>query len=350
MEHEIHTRRLESGGLEKYQSDNDEVIIDPPQSEPELLLTKNARWTLSPDTVGMIERICRARFDVQQLLPKTSDNWAEVLSQEQSITPGGEPVNVNSVDDLIPVIYQTVYASTKLEGEEIYSEDMPIAIAGHPSTRQELADYGQRVKGARDAYKAYIWALSRPVPREGGGYIDPDFILDLHDRMFSSSKPKNAGCFKPSNNSAQRNGITLTQYLPANRVSKFMLSLCQRLNQQFEIADGSGRYSKLISVAEFTVDFLAIHPFADGNGRMARMLSTYLLEAAGFRFARFYSLDSVILDRHDEYHKCLRAAQTNWYTSKENLTPWINFYIAAVYEQWRRSYEEIVRRVQQTSP
>lgn len=331
---------------------NDVVVIDPSTSTPALASNiTSARWSLSPSTVGMLERICRARFEVRELVPDFSEEWNEVKSQEDQITPGGEPVGVKSVNELIPVIYQSVYASTKLEGEEIYAEDMPIALMGQPDLRQsQLSDYNERIKGARDAYKAYIWALSRPVPQAGGGYIDPDFILDLHDRMFASSKPTNAGCYKPRNNAAQRDGHTVTRYLDYERTPEFLAKLCNRLNDQFHIADSSGRYSKLLAVAEFTVDFLAIHPFSDGNGRMARVLSTYLLEAAEFRFARFYSLDSVILDRHEEYHRCLRAAQRDWYTDKENLTPWIDFYVAAVFEQWRRAYEEIVRRVRHNAP
>jgi Fic family protein len=89
------------------------------------------------------------------------------------------------------------------------------------------------------------------------------------------------------------------------------------------------------------VDFLAIHPFSDGNGRTARLLSTYLLERAGYHFARFYSLDTIILERQQAYYKALFDSQREWYKESEDLTPWVEFYLNAIFTQWLRAHEAI---------
>jgi Fic family protein len=94
-------------------------------------------------------------------------------------------------------------------------------------------------------------------------------------------------------------------------------------------------------IAEFILDFLAIHPFEDGNGRAARLLSTYLLERSGYNFTRFYPLDQVIMDSRNAYFEALFEAQSKWYQKDENMTPWIVFYVDAIFKQWERSLAEI---------
>jgi len=293
----------------------------------------------------MLERVCLARFEVQRLTASTGDEWPEVLAQSRKLPANGDPIDLVSPDEVIPSIAQSVYASTRIEGEEVFVEDMPLAIVGKADLRQpDQDDYRIRVLGAQDAYKAYVWALAHPTPLSGGGVVSSEFILELHARMFSRSKPAVAGRLKSKPNQVAVGERVLITMLAPERVPEFLDRLCDRINGDFRVAETSGRYSKLLAIGEFIVDFLAIHPFADGNGRSARLLSTYLLEQAGFRFARFYSLDSVILDRHAEYYQVLLASQRGWYTEDEDLSPWIDFYLSCVFAQWLRAHEEIRRR------
>jgi Fic family protein len=89
------------------------------------------------------------------------------------------------------------------------------------------------------------------------------------------------------------------------------------------------------------LDFLAIHPFHDGNGRAARLLSTYLLERSGYHVARFYPLDSVILENRDAYYEALFRAQQRWYQPDEDLTPWIELYTDMVFQQYLRAFQRV---------
>jgi len=322
------------------------VIINPAGDVPANYGPGRARWRISPESAGLLERICRARFDVQQLLPGVSDVWQEVQAQSQNLTGpmGAQSLNLRTTDEVIGTIAQSVYASTKIEGEEVFAKDVPLAIVGQADQRQSVQDdYSARMTGAQDTYKAYIWALGQADPLPGGGVVNPEFLLHLHQLMFSRTKPGQAGKFKTENNQIQSGGAAILTMLPHDRVPECIARLCDRLNSQFLIADNSGRYSKLLAVGEFVLDFLAIHPFADGNGRASRLLSTYLLERAGFHFARFYSLDSVLLDRQTEYYQVLFHSQKDWYAEKEDLTPWIEFYLSSIYSQWLRAHEEILR-------
>lgn len=322
------------------------IVIDPESSIPANYGPGKTRWSISPETIGMIERICRARFEVQSLVPGVTEEWTEVKQQSAKFSGGQDVVlQLDSTDEVIGTIAQSVYASTKIEGEEVFAEDVPLAIIGRPSAREAVQDdYPDRVKGSQDTYKAYIWALSQPSPLAGGGLINVDFIFQLHKHMFFRTKPAAAGKPKSANNQIVFGERALLTMLPFERVEEFLTRLCDRLNSQFKIADNSGRYSKLLAIGEFVLDFLAIHPFGDGNGRTARLLSTYLLERAGFHFARFYSLDSVILDRHAEYYHVLFESQRHWYAGDEDITPWIEFYMSSIFAQWLRAHEEILRR------
>jgi Fic family protein len=103
----------------------------------------------------------------------------------------------------------------------------------------------------------------------------------------------------------------------------------------------SGDPSRFLTTAEFILDFLAIHPFHDGNGRTARLLSTYLLERCGYHFARFYPLDNVILENRDAYYEALFLAQRRWYEADEDLSPWIEFYTDMVFNQYGRALQRV---------
>jgi len=343
MEGEYRTIRLASG-MKKVQPQGP-IIINPTGDTPANYGPGKSRWILSPEYAGILERICRARFEAHRLIPDLTDNWTEVEAQLPKIPENGDPIQLDEPDEIIATLAQSVYASTKIEGEEVYAEDMPLAIVGDAHIRQKgQDDYDLRVIGTQDTYKAYIWALSQSFPLAGGQTISSQFICELHQRMFSRTKPDTTGLLKKRPNQIMMGNVIVMKMLEPDRVENLLNRLCNRLNSQFMIADNTGRYSKLLAIGEFIVDLLAIHPFDDGNGRIARLLSTYLLERAGFHFARFYSLDSVILDRHSEYYQCLLESQRVWYSSEEDLTPWINFYLSCVFSQWLRAYEEIQHR------
>src|SRR6185437_6650499 len=84
----------------------------------------------------------------------------------------------------------------------------------------------------------------------------------------------------------------------------------------------------------FACDFLAIHPFRDGNGRMARFLSSYLLERGGYHFSSVYPLDRVVLDSRGAYYEALNASQRHWHTKDEDLSSWIEYFVGVVFGQW----------------
>ena len=92
-------------------------------------------------------------------------------------------------------------------------------------------------------------------------------------------------------------------------------------------------FHPLLVIAVFTVVFLAIHPFQDGNGRLSRILTTLLLLRAGYGYVPYASLESVVEDNKDLYYKALRRTQSTLKTDKPDWEPWLGFFLRCLKKQ-----------------
>jgi Fic family protein len=298
----------QSGG-----NNSDNIITISPTDITHIKSNKR-KWKINKNTIGHIERLAKSKFEISSLTDDDIEKWLEKEDYHESIA-------------------MSVYASSEVEGEGIYVKDMKVAVTDVPET-ENVDEYELRKAGINAMYRTYFYALSRDFPLEGGKAVSRPFILNLHEKMFKETKPTIAGNLKAKCNQIKRDGKIVVVALPPELSSPYLDAICDALNEKFKAADESGSYSKLIAIAEFLVDFLAIHPFSDGNGRIARLLSTYLLEKSQFHFARFYSLDSIILEKKTEYYNSLYNSQKNWGTVDEDLSDWLNFYIEVVYMQY----------------
>ena len=95
----------------------------------------------------------------------------------------------------------------------------------------------------------------------------------------------------------------------------------------------AGELHPLLVIGTFTVRFLAIHPFQDGNGRLSRVLTTLLLLRAGYEYAPFSSLERVIEENKDEYYRTLRRAQSTLDKGEKRLSEWLAFFLRCLSQQ-----------------
>jgi Fic family protein len=103
------------------------------------------------------------------------------------------------------------------------------------------------------------------------------------------------------------------------------------------------RLHPLLIIAIFTVAFLAIHPFQDGNGRLSRVLTTLLLLKAGYAYVSYSSLESVIENSKEGYYLALRQTQSTIQTDNPNWQPWLIFFLRALQQQKRRLSVKVER-------
>ena len=105
------------------------------------------------------------------------------------------------------------------------------------------------------------------------------------------------------------------------------------------IAISEKKLHPLLIIANFIFEFLAIHPFSDGNGRLSRALTNLLLLQAGYEYTPYVSLEEIIEERKDDYYSSLRRTQKLHKTENEDLTAWVNFFLDALLIQATKAKE-----------
>lgn len=99
----------------------------------------------------------------------------------------------------------------------------------------------------------------------------------------------------------------------------------------------------LVAVACLVLDFLCIHPFRDGNGRVSRLLTVLALYHHGFEVGRYISLERLIEESKEDYYEVLRASSAGWHEGKHEVLPWLNYFLAVL----RRAYVQFGERAGQ---
>lgn len=140
--------------------------------------------------------------------------------------------------------------------------------------------------------------------------VTANYILQLHKILYSHSGKSIGGKFKNLQNyintiRADGHEYTISTPLAPYETPVAVDSICE----QFNLAISAGDVDPLILIPNFIHDFLCIHPFSDGNGRMSRLLTTLLLYCCGYFVGKYISLEAKIAKNKDLYYDALSAAQ-----------------------------------------
>jgi Fic family protein len=96
----------------------------------------------------------------------------------------------------------------------------------------------------------------------------------------------------------------------------------------------------LLLIPAFVLDFLCIHPFLDGNGRMARLLTLLLLYQSGYEVGRYISLERIVEESKESYYESLRASSQGWHEGRHDLSSWRDYFLGTIVA----AYRELDRR------
>jgi Fic family protein len=107
-------------------------------------------------------------------------------------------------------------------------------------------------------------------------------------------------------------------------------SAMEELHERFTAAGRSREHHPLLLAGSYVFDFLAIHPFRDGNGRMARLLTLLLLYQAGYEVGRYVSLERIVSDTRETYYDALEEAGRGWHQGEHDIKPWLNYLLGVV--------------------
>ncbi|MDR2492053.1 MAG: Fic family protein [Coriobacteriales bacterium] len=228
---------------------------------------------------------------------------------------------------------QSTGASNRIEGVNTTDKRLAELVrdksAPRDRTEQEIAGYRDALALIHESYD-YL----RPRPRD---------ILQLHRLLYSFSASSQGGVYKSHDNfiaEVDTIGIESVRFkpVPADQTPHAMDSLCDKFIQ----AEDNGTYDPLILIPMFILDFLCIHPFNDGNGRMSRLLTLLLLYRAGYLVGKYVSIEKLIESSKETYYEALQASSVGWHRNCNDNLPFVRYCLGIVH----KASGEFERRVE----
>lgn len=173
--------------------------------------------------------------------------------------------------------------------------------------------------------------------------ITPNVLLQLHRDLYSKLPQGIGGHWKLNDNVIEETdaaGNTFVRFRSASAVETpdAMESLCT----EYRRAVDEGRFDPLMLIPMFIFDFLCVHPFHDGNGRMSRLLTLLLLYRSGFMVGKYISLEMLIEDSKAEYYEALQASSGNWHENDCDMRPFVQYTLGIIL----KAYRELESRVE----
>ena len=201
----------------------------------------------------------------------------------------------------------------------------------------------QEIAGYRDAL-SIIHESFDAIP------ITRNYILQLHKIMYSHMNNPLAGQTKNVQNyisASYPDGHTEILFTPLApyETPEALDRICEEYNRVI----GNYEVEPLIAISVFIHDFLCIHPFNDGNGRMSRLLTTLLLYRSGFYVGRYISLEAKIAKNKDLYYNALNSSQHGWHEGREDAVPFIKYVLGTILAAYK-DFEDRFSLVEEKLP
>ncbi len=210
---------------------------------------------------------------------------------------------------------QSIESSNRIEG--VTAAVGRIAeLAADKSAPRDRSE--QEIAGYRDVL-ASVHASAGSMNLSGG------LVLQLHRDLYQFS-PAPGGAWKVSPNDivdVLPDGTHRLRFAPV--APHLVDSAIDELVEGYRRVVAEGRIDSLIAVPAFVLDFLCVHPFTDGNGRLSRILNLMLLYQTGCDVGRYISLEKVIEDTKETYYEALEASSAGWHEGRHDLVPWLEY-------------------------
>ena len=231
-------------------------------------------------------------------------------------------------------VIESVKGSNAIEGIVTTDSRIKDIVAGsQPVTHDEM-----EISGYKDA-------LNLIHTNHNNMDIDEGVILAFHRMMLEQTNPREAGTYKETNNfileiGPDGNRRIRFKPVPAKRVSGDM----EQLLLAYYEARQDAEISPLLLIPCFVLDFLCIHPFIDGNGRVSRLLTVLLLYLSGYDIVRYISYEGQINKYKESYYETLRTSSESWHENGNDYVPFIINFLQILYRCFKdldESFTEI---------
>ncbi|MBR4726690.1 MAG: Fic family protein [Clostridia bacterium] len=266
---------------------------------------------LAPDVVAMLSQIHEFKGKQTAFLDAKPEALAQLL----------EVAKIQSTD-----------ASNRIEGIITTDERLNQLVRDKtmPRTRSE-----KEIAGYRDVLS---------IIHENYAYIPPrpSLILQLHRDLYKFSGKAIGGSYKPADNVIREDRADGTQIVrfipvPAWETPEAMQKLCDA----FDAALNDAELDPLVIIPMFILDFLCIHPFNDGNGRMSRLLTLLLLYRAGYFVGKYISIEKLIADSKETYYEVLQESSIDWHEGNNDYAPFVRYTLGTVVAAYRAFSDRI---------
>ena len=230
-----------------------------------------------------------------------------------------KPEELNKLIEIAKI--QSTEASNEIEGIVTTSVRLKQLVEEKTSPRnrneQEIAGYRDVLNIIHDSFDAIL--------------ISKNYILQMHKIMFSHMNNPIAGQTKNVQNyisATYPDGHTEVLFTPLSpfETPEALDKICNEYNKVI----GNLELEPLIAIPIFIHDFLCIHPFNDGNGRMSRLLTTLLLYRSGFYVGKYISLEALIAKNKSAYYDTLRQAGIYWHEENEDILPFLKYILGTI--------------------
>jgi len=227
------------------------------------------------------------------------------------------------------VLITSAGASTRIEGAKLTDEEVEKVMQGLSVSKfadrdtQEVQGYLETLQNVFDSFQT--------LP------LRESVITSLHNQLlkYSNKDDTHRGGYKKKENTVGVLG-------PDGKVARIMFETTKAFltpKEMQELVDWTAnafeknRFHPLLIISNFVVEFLKIHPFEDGNGRLSRVLTNLLLLRSGYQFVQYVSHEQIVERRKDEYYLALRKSQETFKTKQDTIAPWLNFFLSVIKEQ-----------------
>ena len=260
---------------------------------------------LTPDIVSMISAIQELKGE-QNLYVKTEEDTLNQLVEVAKI--------------------QSTEASNKIEGIFTSNDRLKKLLSNKttPKSRDE-----QEIAGYRDVLSS-IHENYDYIP------IKPSIMLQLHRDLYKFSGKSIGGNYKNSDNIIAQEDEFGNKFIrfapvPAWETPEAMEKLCQAYDEVLNKTDANA----LLIIPMFILDFLCIHPFNDGNGRMSRLLTLLLLYRSGYMVGKYISIEKLIENTKETYYDALHSSSQGWHEFENDYSHFVKYVLGIVLSAYR---------------
>ena len=271
------------------------------------------------------------QFDYSELADRTWDN--EIISYiskiheykgKQELFLRQKPVELDRLIKLAKV--QSTEASNRIEGIITTNSRLKQLVADKTTPRnrdeEEILGYRNVLNLIHENYDAI------PVRR--------NYILQLHKELLVYTNLSFAGQFKTTPNEIDMitaDGEKKVLFRPPQpyETPGAIDQICESLQRELDLES----VDELILIPCFLLDFLCIHPFNDGNGRMSRLLTLLLLNKCGYLVGQYISIEKAIADTKEAYYDSLQRADLNWHEGTNDPKPFIKYMLGIILACYR---------------